>query len=181
VDADGFVIADSAAANAPKKVTGTNLKAYLKSYFDGLYLAFATASGVTTITYGASTLFSVSPGGITTAQTWTLDITETVAASRLYHVFDIMIGVGSSGAAQYGYYKATIAFDRNTLGSTAVIRQTFESIKTIEGTITFTGPTAIADGVRFTIHPTSNTLNRTGAQIDIVPSNGTLTITSTVA
>ncbi len=140
-----------------------------------------TASGVTKITFGASTLFSISPGGITTAQTWTIDITDTNAASRLYHVFDIMIGVGTSAAAQYAYYSARIAFDRVALGATATIRQTSGIISAIEATITFTGPTAIADGVRFTIHPSSNTLNRNGAQINVVPSTGTLTITSTVA
>lgn len=37
IDADWFVISDSAAANVGKKVTGTNLKAYLKTYFDTLY------------------------------------------------------------------------------------------------------------------------------------------------
>jgi hypothetical protein len=37
VDADSVVIVDSAASNVFKAVTGTNLKAYLKTYFDTLY------------------------------------------------------------------------------------------------------------------------------------------------
>lgn len=39
VDADLLEIADSAASNAPKKLTWANLKATLKSYFDTLYQA----------------------------------------------------------------------------------------------------------------------------------------------
>lgn len=37
VDADSFVITDSAASNVPKRVTGTNVKAWLKAYLDTLY------------------------------------------------------------------------------------------------------------------------------------------------
>lgn len=37
LDADGFVLQDSADSNLLKKVTGTNLKAFLKTYFDTLY------------------------------------------------------------------------------------------------------------------------------------------------
>lgn len=37
IDADSFVITDSTASNVGKRVTGTNVKAYLKAYFDTLY------------------------------------------------------------------------------------------------------------------------------------------------
>lgn len=39
VDADEFILSDSASSNVAKKVTGTNFKAYLKTYFDTLYQA----------------------------------------------------------------------------------------------------------------------------------------------
>jgi len=42
VDADEFVISDSAASNVAKKVTGTNVKAFLKTYFDTIYQAAGT-------------------------------------------------------------------------------------------------------------------------------------------
>lgn len=44
LDADAVVITDSAASNAPKRVTGTNWKAYMKTYFDTLYGLLATAN-----------------------------------------------------------------------------------------------------------------------------------------
>lgn len=58
VDADEFVISDSAASNVAKKVTGTNFKAFLKTYFDTIYQAagtYLTSSNITqTITNGVT-------------------------------------------------------------------------------------------------------------------------------
>jgi hypothetical protein len=53
VDADAFPLIDSAASNVLKKVTGTNLKAFLKTYFDTIYQAvgtYLTASSTATLT-----------------------------------------------------------------------------------------------------------------------------------
>lgn len=44
LDADGAVIVDSAASNVFKRVTYTNIKAFLKTYFDTLYGLLATAN-----------------------------------------------------------------------------------------------------------------------------------------
>lgn len=64
IDADSFNIVDSADSNAAKRVTGTNLKAYLKTYLDTLYVALTgnqtiagnkTFSGQTELTGQAAT------------------------------------------------------------------------------------------------------------------------------
>lgn len=51
VDADLFGIIDSAAANVLKKITWANIKATLKTYFDGFYLS----SGDNTVTQSTTT------------------------------------------------------------------------------------------------------------------------------
>jgi len=57
VDADSIALVDSAAANVLKEVTWTNIKAFLKTYFDTLYEALgavSTHSALTTGTHGVS-------------------------------------------------------------------------------------------------------------------------------
>lgn len=65
VDADEFPLADSAAAQGPKKLTWANLKATLKTYFDGLYAALAgSASQVFSVAAATSAAHAVSAAGI---------------------------------------------------------------------------------------------------------------------
>lgn len=62
VDADEFGLVDSAASNVLKKITWANVKATLKTYFDTLYGALATANqwtkpqrtGITALTSGST-------------------------------------------------------------------------------------------------------------------------------
>jgi hypothetical protein len=58
VDADTFPITDTQASNVIKKLSFTNLKAFLKTYFDGLYQAagtYLTSANITaTITNGVT-------------------------------------------------------------------------------------------------------------------------------
>lgn len=73
VDADAIVITDSAASDAPKRVTYTNVKAFLKTYFDTLYTAINTAVLLT----GAQTIAGV--------KTFTdaMSVTSTLSALRV--------------------------------------------------------------------------------------------------
>jgi len=54
IDADSLNIVDSAASNIQKKVSLTNFKAYLKTYFDTLYVSGAGFWGVSGNSAGAS-------------------------------------------------------------------------------------------------------------------------------
>lgn len=73
VDADSVVLVDSAASNVFKRVTGTNWKAYAKTYFDTLYTAINTAVLLT----GAQTIAGV--------KTFTdaMSVTSTLSALRV--------------------------------------------------------------------------------------------------
>lgn len=52
VDADSFPMVDSEASDVSKRVTGTNLKAYLKTYFDTLYALASHNHATSDITSG---------------------------------------------------------------------------------------------------------------------------------
>ena len=62
VDADEWALIDTEDSNALKKVSGTHKKAYLKTYFDGLYLAKAAA------VFSAATELTISSGEVTATQ-----------------------------------------------------------------------------------------------------------------
>lgn len=59
VDADNWLIGDSAVAGLVKGVTGTNLKAYLKTYLDTLYLALAGGTMAGVINMGSNKITNV--------------------------------------------------------------------------------------------------------------------------
>ncbi len=72
VDADELPLIDSAASNVLKKLTGTNLKAYLKAYFDTIYAATAGAEALL-----ASTYYNPSGGVVTKVATSSLVALDT--------------------------------------------------------------------------------------------------------
>lgn len=113
IDADSFPIVDSAASNVIKRVTFTNLKAFLKTYFDTLYQAtgsYLTASSTDTLTNkriqprtaSSTTASNLSPNLSTanvyyrTTQTATLTIDAPTGTPVIGEV--IMIYVDSAGA-----------------------------------------------------------------------------------
>ena len=113
IDADSFPIVDSAASNVIKRVTFTNLKAFLKTYFDTLYQAagsYLTASSTNTLTNkriqprtaSSTTTSNLSPSLSTanvyyrTTQTATLTIDAPTGTPVIGEI--IMIYVDSAGA-----------------------------------------------------------------------------------
>lgn len=137
---------------------------------DARYVQYTTASSVTTLSNlggGSATIIDVTPGSsITTSQTWTIDIKCASSGNRVGGLVDIWLyglASGTGSASIRLLYKATIAWYRNTAGATASLVVN-EAVNDIIG-ITFTGPTAIADGFRFTVAPSAGTLDRVGYNI----------------
>lgn len=108
---------------------------------------------------------TLSPGSITSAQTWTITVTNPLTGSNRGGVVELSL-YGMDSATAPGtirlLYKAVVAFTRTTVGATAVIRAVNELVLDVAG-VTVTGPTAIADGFTYTVHPTAGTLNRSSA------------------
>lgn len=116
VDADEFPIADSAATFGLAKLTFANLKATLKTYFDGIYanLSSPTFTGTPSLPTGtiavtqtagdnstkvATTAFAMGAGGLPrNSQTFTSSGTFTVPAG----VTQIMVQVAHAGAGGGG-------------------------------------------------------------------------------
>ncbi len=68
VDADQFPLADSADSNAHKKVTWANIKATLKTYFDGLYAALSHTHAESDVTNLVADLAAKIPKTLTTTK-----------------------------------------------------------------------------------------------------------------
>lgn len=105
-DADEFPIVDSAASNILKKLTGTNLKAYLKTYFDTLYpggsgTSTGTNTGDQTITLSGDVSGS-GTGAIATA------IGSSKVTSAMI-VDGTIVNADVSGTAAIAYSKLNLA------------------------------------------------------------------------
>lgn len=144
VDADTMPLTDSEASSALKKVTWANIKATLKTYFDTLYGALASANTWTagqtiaqpTVGNAVLTLSSVATGddpteiyyhgrGATTNATQTTIVTIPISASNTYLITAEMIGRrtgGVSGTADWG-----------------LVGRTSTGYTTISGTVTSLG------------------------------------------
>ncbi len=113
VDADELGLIDSAASNVLKKVTWANVKATLKTYFDGIYStfngAYASLSGIPS-TFAPSTHASshASGGGdpVTLAQSQITNLTSDLAGKQSTITFGtgvqsaLGVNVGTAGAPQ---------------------------------------------------------------------------------
>jgi hypothetical protein len=143
---------------------------------------FDSTNGIARMDFRDSDIIDISPGSITTAQTWTLTFT-CVAGNRNGGIVELFLtGFGSANGTSTlrMVYKASIAFYRNVTGDTSGVIVN-EHINNIVG-ITLTGPTAIADGFTYTIVPTVGTINRVGALIVMTGTGaGNTIVTSAVA
>lgn len=92
VDNDEVGLIDSAASNVLKKLTWANIKATLKTYFDGLYLAD-----------GASETFSSGNVDLNTAGSWTDVLSIALPAAGTYRIYGRMRGAvrTTAGASFY--------------------------------------------------------------------------------
>lgn len=85
VDADELPLVDSAAAWVLKKLTWANLKATLKTYFDGLYDAAGAAAAVTKTSIGLGSVDNTADTAkpVSTAQQTALDLKAPLASPAL--------------------------------------------------------------------------------------------------
>jgi hypothetical protein len=132
-------------------------------------------------TMGSLYEYNIQPGTLLTTNTWTVDITLVNAGSNFQAVLDIAVNC-SAGAnpptAIRAMYRASISFYRTTSGASGQVIVTTPHISNFIG-VTLTGPTQIADGIRFTIVPTVATINRNGMWLSVL-ANTAPAVTSTV-
>lgn len=102
VDADELPLADSAASYGLKKLLWSNLKATLKTYFDGLYMALVApgTSGNLLVSNGSAWV-STAPTAAATVQTGSVfDYLGSTAPSGYVLLDGKTIGDGSSGGTE---------------------------------------------------------------------------------
>lgn len=117
-DADQFFITDSAASNVGKSLTWANIKAALKTYFDGLYLPIARLLGlrVAWVAFSASggTITIRNSSGITSvARNAAGDYTVTMSAARNNIYYNVHVTASPNYGVQYGVH-----INMNTVAAT---------------------------------------------------------------
>jgi len=84
IDADTFPITDTADSNLIKKVSFTNLKAFLKTYFDTLYLSLTGGTLTGNIIFGENTSLDLDPAGSADGKYSGICITGTAGATLAF-------------------------------------------------------------------------------------------------
>jgi hypothetical protein len=163
VDADETLLADSAASFATKKLTWANIKATLKTYFDGLYQA---AGSYLTAPVANASLANMAAKTFKGRHTNSTGAPEDVSATNLTADLDAMVGDSGSGGTK-GLVPAPAAGDAaagkflksdgtwaapsggggGTLSCVAVYHNTTQTISgSSTGTIAFNSETEDTDG-----------------------------------
>lgn len=126
--------------------------------------------------------FQIAPGNIGTS-TLTVDIVGTASAAH-HTFFTEIIGTfrnSSDGNATRAVWVDDVLW-RTRLNSTtdATIDASTRRINDI-GSVTVTGPTAINNGIRYTIQSTASSLNRTAMVVRVSGTTVAISVTATVA
>jgi hypothetical protein len=131
---------------------------------------------------GGYRLAVASAGAISIGQTWTIDIVHSNADIYRQAITDIMI-VCNSGTNMVPrmHYAANIGW-MSPSSINALIYAQAEHYRNVGAGITFTGPTLITSGLRYTIAPTTHAIqaNRCMASIEGLATTGAFTVTSTI-
>lgn len=126
LDADELALVDTAASNVLKKLTGTNLKAYLKTYFDTLYQATGSVSSVfgrtgavvaATNDYTAAQVTDAADKSSASAQNFTGGLQSAVTIRSIAPTLPIGYGVGAGGTAsvtQANAFSPGVTINRNS-------------------------------------------------------------------
>lgn len=129
---------------------------------------------------GASISQSYSNVAVTSGQTWTIDVTN--ASARALIVVNIELTIGTNAANTWAVISRRVTFRADaTVGNNAAVLTNTDLGSGAGSSITVTGPTAIPNGIRFTLAATANTTaGYNYARIQVTGRQTNLTISSSV-
>jgi hypothetical protein len=132
------------------------------------------------ISFSSGAVFPFISVAVNSGQTWTIDIT--MAAARNMAIVDVQVTIGTNATNTWAIISRRVTFRADvTVGNNATIIANTDLGSGAGSSITVTGPTAIANGIRFTMAAgASTTASSNQALITVVGRQSNLTVSSSV-
>ena len=193
LDADSIGISDSAASNVGKKVTLTNFKAFLKTYFDTLYNKYvhpnhsgdvtSVADGATTIATKAVTLAKMNDLAANTIigrVTASTGVPEALTAANIRTIINVANGANAYVHPNHSGDVTSVADGANTIVSGAVTLAKMANMATGSLIYRKTAATGAPEVQTLATLKTDLGLSNTNTGDETATSNGTLINGSTL-